>query len=113
LTGKVETVTIAIILHIAADRAADFEAMFVAEEIPVWDDYTARGLFLECSLTRVNDGSEMKKGLQDYILHIIATPEGHNQHDHDPRFASFLERTKQLQPAEPLVWFGEQIFERR
>jgi hypothetical protein len=113
MNAKVETVTIAIILHVAADRSADFEAMFEAEEVPVWNDYTSRGLFLECSLTRVGDGSEMKQGLQDYILHIIATPEGHNQHDSDPRFASFLERAKQLQPAEPLVWFGEQIFERR
>jgi hypothetical protein len=110
--AEAETQTIAIILHIAADSTAEFEAMFEAEELPLWDDFIKRGLFLECSLTRVVDGSEKKQGLQDYILHIVATPEGHNEHDHDQRFRSFLERAKQLQPAEPLVWFGDQIFER-
>ena len=105
--------SIAIILRIAADRSAEFEAMFDAEEIPIWDDYTARGLFKECSLTRVTGGGETPDGIQDYILHIVATEEGHTAHDHDPRFASFLKKAKKLQPSEPLVWFGDSIFERR
>ena len=105
--------SIAIILRIAADRAPDFEAMFEAEEIPIWDDFTARGLFTECSLTRVTGGGQTPDGIQDYILHIVATEEGHTAHDHDPRFNSFLQRAKELQPNEPLVWFGDAIFERR
>jgi len=105
--------SIAIILRIAADRAPDFEAMFEAEEIPIWDDFTARGLFTECSLTRVTGGGQTPDGIQDYILHIVATEEGHTAHDHDPRFSSFLQRAKELQPNEPLVWFGDAIFERR
>jgi hypothetical protein len=113
MNARAETQTIAIVLHIAADRAVEFEAMFKAEEVPIWDDYTASGLFLECSLTRVTDGTEKKVGLQDYLLHIIATPQGHDAHDDDPRFASFLKRARELQPAKPLVWFGDQIFERR
>jgi hypothetical protein len=105
--------SIAIILRIAADRATEFEAMFEAEEIPIWDDFTARGLFTECSLTRVTGGGQTPDGIQDYILHIVATEEGHTAHDHDPRFKSFLQRAKELQPNEPLVWFGDAIFERR
>ena len=105
--------SIAIILRIAADRVAEFEAMFEAEEIPIWDDFTARGLFADCSLTRVTGGGETPEGIQDYILHIVATAEGHTAHDHDPRFNSFLKRAKELQPKEPLVWFGDPIFERR
>ena len=105
--------TIAIILRIAGNRVAEFEAMFAAEEIPIWDDFTARGLFKECSLTRVTGGGETPDGIQDYILHIVATDEGHNAHDHDPRFKSFLERAQKLQPKQPLVWFGDSIFERR
>lgn len=35
--------SIAIILRIADDRVAEFEAMFAAEEIPIWDDFTAQG----------------------------------------------------------------------
>jgi len=105
--------SIAIILRIAADRTAEFEAMFEAEEIPIWDDFTARGLFRECSLTRVTGGGETPEGIQDYILHIVATAEGHTAHDHDARFKSFLKRAEKLQPKQPLVWFGDPIFERR
>jgi len=43
----------AIVIHIDAVHAAEFEAMFEAEEIPIWDEYTAKGMFKECSLTRV------------------------------------------------------------
>ena len=105
--------SIAIILRIAADRVAEFEAMFQAEEIPIWDDFTARGLFTECSLTRVSGGGETPEGIQDYILHIVATEEGHTAHDDDPRFKSFLQQAQHLQPRQPLVWFGDPIFERR
>lgn len=112
MNAQTATQTIAIILHIAADRAAEFEAIFEAEEVPIWADYTSRGLFLDCSLTRVTGGGEEKEGVQDYILHIVTTPEGHNQHDHDPRFASFLKQARQLQPTEPLVWFGDKVFGR-
>ena len=105
--------SIAIILHVDADRTAEFEAMFEAEELPIWDDFTSRRLFLDCSLTRVTGGGLTEKGHQDYILHIVATAEGHGKHDTDPRFASFLKRAKELQPAEPLVWFGDVAFARR
>ena len=105
--------TIAIILRIAADRVAEFEAMFDDEEIAIWDDFIARGLFRECSLTRVTGGGDTPKGIQDYALHIVATEEGHHAHDHDARFKSFLARAQKLQPQQPLVWFGDPIFERR
>jgi hypothetical protein len=105
--------SIAIVLRIADDRVAEFEAMFAAEEIPIWDDFIARGLFKECSLMRVTGGGETPTGIQDYVLHIVATEEGHDAHDHDPRFQAFLERAQKLQPNQPLVWFGDPIFERR
>ena len=113
VNAKEEVESIAIILHIDADRTAEFEAMFAAEELPIWDDFTSRRLFLDCSLTRVTGGGQTREGHQDYILHIVATADGHHKHDGDPRFASFLERAKQLQPAEPLVWFGDVAFARR
>ncbi len=112
----------AIILRIAEDRAKDFEAMFEAEEIPLWDEYIAQGLFLEASLTRVVDGSEDRTGthgggppgIQDYILHVVAADhDAHNRHDDDPRFKAFLEKAKGLQPMQPLVFFGTPLHERR
>lgn len=111
--GK-ERETTAIVLRIAADRTAEFERMFEAEEIPIWDEFTRRGRFLEARLVRAAGGSEQRAGIQDYILHIVAADhEAHEEHDSDPRFRAFLAKAERLQPEGPLVWFGETVFERR
>ncbi len=108
------TETTAIVLRIAADHATDFEAMFEAEEIPIWDDFTRRGRFLQARLVRASGGSEQRGGIQDYLLHIVAADhEAHEEHDRDPRFRAFLAKAERLQPRPPLVWFGDTIFERR
>jgi len=108
------TETTAIVLRIASDRATDFEAMFEAEEIPIWDDFTHRGRFLQARLVRASGGSEQRGGIQDYLLHIVAADhEAHEEHDRDPRFRAFLAKAERLQPHPPLVWFGDTIFERR
>ncbi len=108
------TETTAIVLRVAADHATDFEAMFEAEEIPIWDDFTRRGRFLQARLVRASGGSEQRGGIQDYLLHIVAADhEAHEEHDRDPRFRAFLAKAERLQPHQPLVWFGDTIFERR
>src|SRR5712691_7240843 len=108
------TETTAIVLRIAADDAEDFEAMFQAEEIPIWEDFARRGRFLEARLVRAAGGSEGRSGIQDYLLHIVAADhDAHEEHDSDPRFRAFLAKAEKLQPEPPLVWFGNAIFERR
>src|SRR2546430_17536560 len=80
-----------IVLRIASDKTPEFEAMFEAEEIPIWDDFTRRGRFLECRLVRVQGGSESPPGIQDHILHGGAA--GHQapqEHDSDPRVPAVL-----------------------
>src|SRR2546428_86418 len=101
-----------IVLRIAADRASEFEAMFEAEEIPIWDDFTARGRFAEARLIKVTGGSQTEAGIQDYLLQVVAVGDAHAEHDRDPRFRAFLDKAQKLQPKEPLVWFGEAVFER-
>src|SRR3989442_14430178 len=106
--------TTAIVLRIAADRTTDFETMFEAEEIPIWDDFTRRGRFLEARLVRASGGSEQRGGVQDYLLHIVAADhEAHEEHDRDPRFRAFLAKAERPPPHPPLVWFGDTLFERR
>jgi hypothetical protein len=39
-----------IILRIANDRVTEFEAMFATEEIPIWDDFIARGFLRSAAL---------------------------------------------------------------
>ncbi len=110
--GKPETT--AIVLRISADRATQFEAMFEAEEIPIWEDFTREGRFLEARLVRAVGGSEARSGIHDYLLHMVAADhEAHEEHDRDPRFRAFLAKAERLQPEPPLVWFGDSLFERR
>lgn len=106
--------TTAIVLRIAANHTTDFEAMFEAEEIPIWDDFTRRGRFLEARLVRANGGSEQRGDIQDYLLHIVAADhEAHEEHDRDPRFRAFLAKAERLEPEQQMVWFGDTIFDRR
>lgn len=106
------TQTVAIILRFRRERAAEFERLFEDEEMPIWHDYKSSGKFIAASLTRVGDGSQMKDGTQDYILHVeLPGMAEHNEHDSDPRFKSFLEKAQPMQPEEPLVWLGETLFQ--
>src|SRR2546422_1707045 len=108
------TETTAIVLRIAADHAKNFEAMFEAEEIPIWDYFTRRGRFHEACLVRASGGSEQRGAIQDYLLQIVAGDhEAHEEHDRDPRFRAFLAKAERLQPHPALVWFGDTLFERR
>ena len=109
-----EPETTEIVLRIASARSAEFEAMFESEELPIWNDFTRRRRFLEARLVRVDGGSEVREGIQDYILHIVAADHtAHEEHDGDARFNAFLARAQRLQPIGPLVWYGRTIFERR
>src|SRR5256714_5305657 len=109
-----EPETTEIVLRISSARSAEFEAMFESEEMSIWDDFTRRGRFLEARLVRVDGGSEVREGIQDYILHIVAADHtAHEEHDGDARFNAFLARAQRLQPIGPLVWYGRTIFERR
>src|SRR2546427_7591202 len=82
--------TTAIVLRIAADRATDFEAMFEAEEIPIWDDFTGRGLFLEARLVGPVGGGRNRKGFKDYPLPIVARDtKPHESTNRNPRSRPF------------------------
>src|SRR5256712_3385350 len=99
-TKGVAAETTAIVLRIAADHATDFEAMFEAEEIPIWDDFARRGRFLEARLVPARGLSEQRGGILDYIRSIVAADhEAHEEHDRHPRFRSFLPKAEQLRPA--------------
>jgi hypothetical protein len=104
---------ISIVLHIAADRAKEFEAFFEREELRRWDDYTTRKRFLEARLVRCNYSDLQKDGIQDYVIHVLATEVGHHEHDNDEGFKDYNERADAFQPQDPTVIFGEVVFERR
>src|SRR5439155_20454873 len=90
-TKGVAAETTAIVLRIAAEHATDFEAMFEAEEIPIWDEFTRWGRFLEARLVGAIGGREQRGGIQDYLLHIVAADREAPQQIHrDPRVRAVL-----------------------
>jgi len=103
-----------IVLHIAADKAKDFEAMFERDELKRWDDYTKRGRFIEARLIRCNYSALQSDGVQDYVLQVVTADErAHHEHDEDPSFKKYDERADAFQPEEPTVTFGDLVFERK
>ena len=104
---------ISIVLHIEADRAKEFEALFERDELRRWDDYTARKRFLEARLIRCNHSDLQKEGVQDYVLQVVATEEGHHEHDNDKEFEDYNKSADAFQPEDPTVTFGDLVFERR
>lgn len=103
-----------IVLHIAADRAKEFEALFESDELKRWDDYTARGRFVEARLIRCRYSALSSEGVQDYVLHVVTADEqAHHEHDEDPGFKAYDKKADPFQNDEPTVTFGDLVFERR
>ena len=103
----------AIILRIRSDQAQDFETLFEAEELPLWDEYTAAGKFLKARLARIEFGTEERDDVALYLLYVeVPSMAEHSAHDSDPRFNSFLKKAREFQPEGPSVFGGNVIFER-
>jgi hypothetical protein len=103
-----------IVLHIAKERTREFEELFEKDELKRWDDYTARGRFIEARLIRCRYSALASEGIQDYVLQVVTADEqGHHEHDSDPGFEDYNKRADAFQPEEPTVTFGDLVFERK
>jgi hypothetical protein len=103
----------AIILRIRSSEAQDFERLFEAEELPLWEEFSAAGKFLKARLARVEYGSETSGDVVLYLIYAeVPSMAEHSAHDSDPRFEAFLEKARRFQPEPPLVFGGSIIFQR-
>jgi hypothetical protein len=103
----------AIIIRIRANEAQEFERLFEAEELPIWDEFSEAGKFLKARLARVQYGTEQREDVALYLIYAeVPGMAEHSAHDRDPRFEAFLEKARKLQPEPPLVFGGDIIFER-
>ncbi len=103
----------AIIIRIRTDQRDEFEQLFEAEELPLWDEYSAEGKFLKARLARVEYGIEERDDAVVYLIYAeVPSMKEHSAHDRDPRFGAFLEKARKLQPEPPSVYGGDIIFER-
>ena len=82
--------TIAVVLSVKPDAAAAFEAGFREHELPIWQDFQARGIVVRASITKMDISSAPSGDAVQYlIVAVLADGEGHNLHDHDPRFRAW------------------------
>lgn len=103
----------AIIIRIRAKQAQEFEQLFEAEELPIWDEFSAEGKFLKARLARVQFGTEEREDVALYLIYAeVPGMAEHSAHDRDPRFEAFLQKARQLQPEPPSVFGGNIIFQR-
>jgi hypothetical protein len=105
-----------IVLRIRTDKSEEFERLFEAEELPIWDKFTEQGKFLIARLARVEFGTEEaeREDVAVYLLYIeIPGMAEHLEHDNDPRFKAYLEKVLPLHAEPPSVFGGDVLFERR
>jgi hypothetical protein len=103
----------AIIIRIRANQAEEFEQLFEAEELPIWDEFSAEGKFLKARLARIQFGTEEREDVALYLIYAeVPGMAEHSAHDRDPRFEAFLQKARQLQPEPPSVFGGNIIFQR-
>ncbi len=105
--------TNAIVVSIRSEHVEEFEQLFAAEELPIWDDFLRGGTLVSAPLTRVQYGGQEKDGVQDYvILAVFHGMSGHTAHDRDARFDAFLAKARTFQPSSPYVWGGPTLHAR-
>jgi hypothetical protein len=103
----------AIIIRIRKAESAEFERLFEAEELPIWDEFSREGKFLKARLARVEYGTEESDDVALYLIYAeLPSMTEHSEHDEDPRFAAFLEKARRLQPQPPSVFGGDILHER-
>ncbi len=103
----------AIIVRIRTDAAEEFERLFEAEELPIWDEFVSNGSFLAARLARVAYGTEERDDVALYLLYVeVPSMAEHSAHDGDQRFNAFLKKAREFQPEGPSVFGGDVIFAR-
>jgi hypothetical protein len=95
---------VGIVLNIGVDHVEEFENGFRQHELPVWEEYVARGIMLHASLTKMDIATQPVAGAVQYLISVaFADGEGHHLHDSDPRFRAWNELADAYQIAPPYV----------
>jgi hypothetical protein len=102
--------TVTVVLNVAEQHVAAFEAGFREHEVPVWEDLRARGLLIGATLNRLDISSRPVDGTIQYLVAaIFATGEGHHAHDGHPGFAAWNAIADTYQLGDPLAFGGPTV----
>jgi hypothetical protein len=102
--------TVAIVLNVDPEQAEAFEAGFREHELPIWEDFHARGSMISATLSRMDISSVRTEGAVQYLIAVVFKDgSGHHEHDNDPRFHAWNERADAFQVADALALGGETV----
>jgi hypothetical protein len=102
--------SVSIVLNVDPEQTDGFEAGFREHELPIWEDFHARGSMLFATLSRMDISSVPTEGAVQYLITVVfADDEGHHEHDNDPRFAAWNEMADQYQVAQPIALGGDTV----
>jgi hypothetical protein len=102
--------TVAVVLNVAPDQAEAFEAGFREHELPIWEDFHARGSMISATLSRMDISSVPTEGAVQYLISVVFRDgSGHHEHDGDARFTAWNERAEAFQVAGALALGGETL----
>ena len=104
--------TIAVVLSVKPDLVAEFEAGFRAHELPIWNDFHARGVLVRASLSRMDISSQPRdSAIQYLILAVFADGDGHHLHDDDPRFVEWNKLADAYQIGGGMAFGGQTLIQ--
>ena len=102
--------TIAVVLSVKPDQVEAFEAGFREHELPIWQDYQARGIMTSASIAKMDISSVRRGDAVQYLIAVtFATGEGHHLHDNDPRFNAWNQLADQYQVGDGMAFGGETL----
>ena len=102
--------TVSVVLNVAEQHVAAFEAGFREHELPVWQDLRDRGLLVGATLNRLDISSRPVAGSVQYLIAVIFTSgEGHHVHDSHPGFEAWNQMADAYQVGEPMAFGGETV----
>jgi hypothetical protein len=103
----------AIIVRIRREQQEEFERLFEAEELPLWDEFVSAGKFLKARIARIDYGTEERDDVTLYLIYAeVPGMAEHSEHDSDPRFNAYLKKAQAMQPEPPSVFGGDVLFSR-
>lgn len=100
--------TIAVVLSVRPDQVEAFEAGFREHELPIWQDFQARGVLTAARIARMDISSVPRGDAVQYLIVVdFPTGEGHHLHDNDPRFQAWNQLADAYQVGDGMAFGGE------
>lgn len=99
--------TVCVVLSVKPDQVEAFEAGFWQQELPIWEDFHARGIMRTAAIARMDISSVPRDDAVQYLIAVtFADEQGHHLHDADPRFEAWNRIADTFQVGDGMAFGG-------